>query len=92
MKPETFDKKPTDGSRAPDRKTIVGHVAVACEVVLGTGTLTVAELERLKGGDTITLDRSPADPVDVRINGKVIARGEIVTIDNRFAVRLTEIG
>ena len=38
------------------------------------------------------LDRSPADPVDIRIGGKTIARGEIVTIDDRFAIRLTEVG
>jgi flagellar motor switch protein FliN/FliY len=92
MKLETMDKKPVNDARDTDRKTLVGHVQVTCEVVLGSGTLTISDLEKLKPGDTVPLDRSPADPVEVRINGKVIARGEVVTLDNRFAVRLTEVG
>jgi len=92
MKLEIMDKKAIQPERGVDRKTLVGHVQVTCEVLLGSGTLTIAELESLKAGDKVPLDRSPADPVEVRINGKVIARGEIVTLDNRFAVRLTEVG
>jgi len=75
-----------------DRRRLVGHVEVACEAILGTGTLTIAELEKLGPGDTVPLDRSPADWVDVRVNGKTIARGEIVTLDGKFAIRLTEVG
>lgn len=78
--------------RAPARSTLVDHVEVVCEAVLGTGTITIGQLGAVAKGDVIPLDRSPADPVDIRLNGKVIARGEIVTVDNRFAVRLTEIG
>jgi flagellar motor switch protein FliN/FliY len=71
---------------------LVGHVEVACEAILGTGRLTIAELEKLAPGDTVRLDRSPADWVDVRVNGRTIARGEIVTLDDKFAIRLTEVG
>ena len=77
---------------APVRTKLVDHVEVVCEAVLGTGTITIGQLSAVAKGDVIPLDRSPADPVDIRLNGKVIARGEIVTVDNRFAVRLTEIG
>jgi flagellar motor switch protein FliN/FliY len=74
------------------RESLVGHLEVSCEAVLGQGTLTIAALEKLKPGDTVPLDRSPADPVDIRIGGKTIARGEIVTLEDRFAIRLTEVG
>lgn len=74
------------------RRGLVGHVEVTCEAILGTGTLTIAELDKLAHGDTVALDRSPADSVDVRVNGKTIARGEIVTLDGKFAIRLTEVG
>ena len=74
------------------RESLVGHLEITCEAVLGQGTLTIAGLEKLRPGDTVALDRSPADPVDIRIGGKTIARGEIVTIDDRFAIRLTEVG
>jgi flagellar motor switch protein FliN len=74
------------------RESLVGHLEVTCEAVLGQGTLTIAGLEKLRPGDTVPLDRSPADPVDIRIGGKTVARGEIVTLDDRFAIRLTEVG
>jgi flagellar motor switch protein FliN len=92
MKLETMEKTATGDERRADRKALIGHVEVTCEAVLGSGTLTIAQLEKLAAGDVVPLDRSPADPVEVRINGKIIARGEIVTLDNRFAVRLTEVG
>lgn len=92
MKLETMDKKPTNDAPTAERNALVGHVQVTCEAILGSGKLTIAELEKLKVGDVVPLDRSPADPVEVWINGKVIARGEIVTLDNRFAVRLIEVG
>jgi flagellar motor switch protein FliN/FliY len=85
---EAMAKEDTDSSR----RALVGHVQVMCEAILGNGTLTIAQLEKLASGDTVALDRSPADQVDVRVNGKTIARGEIVTLDGKFAIRLTEVG
>ena len=74
------------------RANLVDHVEVTCEAVLGGGSITIGKLNALTKGDTIALDRTPADPVDIRVNGKTIARGEIVTVDDNFAIRLTEIG
>lgn len=75
-----------------DRSRLVDHVEVTCEAIIGGGTTTIGKLNTLAKGDVIALDRSPADPIDIRVNGKIIARGEIVTVEDRFAVRLTEIG
>ncbi len=76
----------------PDRKRLVDHVEVVCEAILGRGSITIGELDKLAPGETLVLDSSPADPAEIRVNGKVIARGEVVTVDDRFAIRLTEIG
>lgn len=86
--------KDTDTKQRPDidRKQLVDHVELDCQAVLGTGKLTIGRLDALTAGDTITLDSSPADPVEIQVNGKTIARGVIVTMDDRFAIRLTEIG
>ena len=73
------------------RAQLVNHVEVVCEAILGGGTMTIGRLNGITKGDIITLDRSPSDPVDIRVNGKTIARGEIVTVDEHFAIRLTEI-
>ena len=79
-------------SKSTDPVELVDHVQVACEALLGSGEMTIGQLSKLTKGDVVTLDRSPADPVDIRVNGKTIARGEIVTVDDRFAIRLTDIG
>lgn len=85
--------KETDAGETQERRIeLVNHVEVTCEAVLGSGRITIGKLNALKDGDIIELDRSPSDPADIRVNGKTIARGEIVTVDGKFAIRLTEIG
>lgn len=74
------------------RKRLIEHVEVECEAILGRGSITIGQLDRLTPGEALILDSSPADPAEIRVNGKVIARGEIVTIDERFAIRVTEVG
>lgn len=81
-----------NGEVAGARKRLVDHVEVTCEAILGSGSMSIGELDRLKPGETIVLDASPADTAEIRVNGKLIARGEIVTVDDRFAIRVTEIG
>jgi flagellar motor switch protein FliN/FliY len=85
------------GGEPPEKKSsdpieLIDHVMVQCEAVLGSGELTIGKLSALTKGDVIILDRSPAEPIDIRINGKAVARGEIVTVEDRFAIRLTQIG
>lgn len=89
MEPETKNPAVKDGAV---RASLLDHVEIGCEAVLGSGSITIGRLNAMAKGDVLTLDRSPADPVDIRVNGKTIARGEIVTVDDRFAIRVTEIG
>lgn len=91
MSEATNTKKPK-AKVGETRAKLVDHVEVTCEAVLGGGNISIGRLNAMTKGDVITLDRSPADPVEIRVNGKIIARGEIVTVDDSFAVRLTEIG
>lgn len=71
---------------------LIDHISVDIEVLLGEAQLTVAELNRLAQGDILKIDRKLSEAADIRVNGKVIARGEIVTVGESFAVRVTEIG
>ncbi|WP_379549922.1 FliM/FliN family flagellar motor switch protein [Qipengyuania sp. DGS5-3] len=89
---ETTDTKKPKAKVGEIRAKLVDHVEVTCEAVLGSGNISIGRLNAMTKGDVIALDRSPADPVEIRVNGKIIARGEIVTVDDSFAVRLTEIG
>ncbi len=90
--PATAKASAQNGGEAGARKRLVDHVEVVCEAVLGSGSMTIGQLDKLTPGETLVLDSSPADPAEIRVNGKVIARGEVVTIDDRFAIRVTEIG
>lgn len=71
---------------------LIDHVEVDVEVLLGEARLTIAALNELTAGNVLTIDRKLSEAADIRLNGQVIARGEIVTLDDKFAIRVTEIG
>ena len=83
---------PKGEAPTPTAAKLIDHVEIEVEVVLGEARLTVADLNRLATGDVLPVDRMLSEAADIRVNGRVIARGEIVTVDDRFAVRVTEIG
>ena len=69
-------------------------IPVTVQVVLGSTSLPVASLMKLARGAVISLDQRVGDPVDIVVNGRVVARGEIVVVDEvsqRFGVSLVEI-
>ena len=53
--------------------------------------MTLAELIQLTPGSQVTLDREAHEPADILVNGKVVARGEVVTIDKTYGVRITSV-
>jgi flagellar motor switch protein FliN len=70
------------------------RVPVTLQVVLGSASLPVAQLMKLGRGAIVPLNHRVGEPVDVVVNGRIIARGEIVVVDednSRFGVSLTEI-
>jgi len=71
---------------------LIDHVEIELEVLLGDARLTVSQLSKLKPGDVVAIDRKLSEAAQIRVNGRVIARGEIVSVDDKFAVRVTEIG
>jgi len=69
-------------------------IPVTVQVVLGTTSMPVARLMKLGRGAVITLDQKVGAPVNILVNGRVVARGEVVVVDednSRFGVTLTEI-
>ena len=58
---------------------------------LGRRRMTVRDLLSLTPGAVIELDRAAGSPVDVLVNGTLVARGEVVVIDEEFGVRISEI-
>jgi flagellar motor switch protein FliN/FliY len=66
-------------------------VPVKVQAVLGRARMPVGELLHLTSGTVVELDRRVGEPVDIFVNDRLIARGEVVLIDNALGVTLTEI-
>lgn len=70
------------------------RVPVQLQVVLGSASMPVAQLMKLGRGAVVPLDHRVGEPVDIVVNGRIIARGEVVVVEDdnsRFGVSLTEI-
>lgn len=77
---------------APSRGVELLHgVAMEVTVELGRTRLAVRDLLALAPGDVLELDRTAGSPADLLVNGRLIARGEVVVVDENFALRVTEI-
>jgi flagellar motor switch protein FliN/FliY len=74
--------------------SIIMNIPVDVQIVLGSTEMPVSELMALQKGSTVALNRRIGEPVDVVVNGRRIARGEITVLESdpsRFGIRLTEI-
>lgn len=69
----------------------VFDVPVRISVVLGRARIPVASLLKLDVGSVVELDRQVGEAVDIFINERLVARGEIVLVENRLGVTMTEI-
>ena len=83
-------KKPSerDLSKLLDR---IMDIPLTLEVVVGTTVIQIKELLNFGPGSVIELDRDTTEPVDIKVNGKLIAKGELVVVGEKFGVRITEI-
>jgi len=77
----------------PDGVTLGTLATVSLDVVaeLGRCSIRLSDVMLLGAGSVVTLDRDAGAPLDVRVNGELIARGELIAVDERFGVRITEI-
>lgn len=67
------------------------HVEVEVEVRVGRASLRVAELFALAAGSMVKLDRLVDDPVEVLLNGRVVAAGQLAVLGDHLGVRITSI-
>lgn len=74
-----------------DRLDLLRGVEMAATVELGRARMTINDLLGLRDGTIIELDRAAGDAADLFVNGRLIARGEIVVVDENYALRITQI-
>lgn len=73
------------------RDSIIRAVDFKLEAILGEATLTLDELEKLEAGSIVPLSAKLADVVSLRMNNIEIAKGELVSVGDNFAVRITHV-
>ncbi|HYW76222.1 MAG TPA: FliM/FliN family flagellar motor switch protein [Gammaproteobacteria bacterium] len=78
------------GKRLP--RSVLDPVTLTLSVELGRAELSFRELQNLSQGAIVELDHMVGDPLEIRANGHLIARGEVVAIkDERYGIRITEV-
>ena len=71
--------------------SVLENIEVTMTVEVGNTEIKIRDLLRLNEGSVIELDRLAGDPLDILVNGTIIARGEVVMVGERFGIRFSEI-
>jgi flagellar motor switch protein FliN len=81
------------GEEAADNITLeaVSDIPVSISVVLGKTSMQVQQLLKLGRGAVVELDRKVGEPVDILVNNRLVARGEVVVVEDKIGVTMTEI-
>jgi flagellar motor switch protein FliN/FliY len=66
-------------------------IPVTLTVEIGHTRVNIRDLLQLTQGSIVELDRKAGDPLDLKVNGTLIARGEVVVVNERFGIRITDI-
>ncbi len=86
------DQAPMESPRVPRNLDAVYDIPVTVSAVLGNATMQVSQLLKLGRGAVIELDRKLGEAIDIYVNNRLVARGEVVMVDEtRLGVTMTEI-
>jgi flagellar motor switch protein FliN/FliY len=88
--PNAFDR--AKASPRPEQNfDLLSGVSLRVSVEVGSASIKLVDLLNFAEGSVVELDRQANDLLDIFANGTLIAKGEIVTVDNRYGVRIVEI-
>lgn len=69
----------------------LSSIELDISIELGRAELLIDDILKLRSGSVVSLDKLAGDPVDIMANGKLVARGELLVVDGKFGVRLSEV-
>ncbi len=88
----SFDELTDDAVPGPDVKLdVVLDIPVNLSMEIGRTKISIRNLLQLNQGSVVELERLAGEPMDVLVNGTLIARGEVVVVNEKFGIRLTDI-
>lgn len=76
---------------AANHYRFLADIPVRLSVEVGSVSLRLAEIMELSEGSVVELDRQANELLDINVNGTLVARGEVVTVDGRFGIRVAEV-
>ena len=86
------DLQPETSTQVGGQKLdVILDVPVTMSLEVGRTHMSVGELLRLSQGSVVELDRLAGEPLDVLVNGTLVAHGEIVVVNDKFGIRLTDV-
>jgi flagellar motor switch protein FliN/FliY len=80
-----------EGEKTATDLAPIFDVPVSISAVLGRATLSVSQLLQLNSGSVLELDRRVGEAIDIYVNNRLVARGEVVIVEERLGVTMTEI-
>src|SRR5690606_29846411 len=83
-------KETAKSSHNPDLDVIL-DIPVSISMEVGRTSITIRNLLQLNQGSVIELDRLAGEPLDVLVNGTLIAHGEVVVVNEKFGIRMTDV-
>ncbi|TNJ33227.1 FliM/FliN family flagellar motor switch protein [Arenimonas terrae] len=86
----TKDPSPQGSTLTADIE-MVGHIEVSLEARIGTVTTTIGRLFELKAGDVVGMNEVLDAPVTLLLNGKAVARAELLAVEDHYGVRILEV-
>jgi len=88
----SFDQLTAEGVAGADLNLdVILDVSVLLALVVGRARIPIRNLLQLNQGSVVELERAAGEPLDVFVNGTLIAQGEVVVVNDRFGVRLTDV-
>lgn len=84
------DATPNAGTGARDLDTIL-DIPVTLSIEIGRTRISIKNLMQLNQGSVVELDRLAGEPLDVLVNGTLVAHGEVVVVNDKFGIRLTDV-
>jgi flagellar motor switch protein FliN len=93
IKPAAFPDLSGTGGTVVGKPNInmVRDIQVTLSVELGRTDMIIQDILELTSGKVIELDRLAGEPLDILVNGKLLAKGEVVVVDENFGIRITAI-
>ncbi|MEK6261493.1 MAG: flagellar motor switch protein FliN [Planctomycetota bacterium] len=86
-----FDPAPATGSASGLSLESLNDIELDVTLELGRAEVTIEELLQLREGSVVPLDKAAGDPIDILANGRLVARGEVIVVDDKFGVRICEV-